>query len=55
MTTSTGMSTDWDNTCTFGLPEVFACEVCGTVFPQKWRLEVHQLSVAGSRYCRVRD
>lgn len=43
---------EWDNTCTYGQPTFVYCEVCGQGFDRKWRLEIHQLTVAGSRWCR---
>lgn len=46
------LSGEWDNTCTFGRPSLFQCEVCGKRFLDRWRLEVHQMTVAGSRWCR---
>lgn len=43
---------EWDNTCNFGRQEVLMCEICGQPFSKGWQLEIHQLTVAGSRWCR---
>lgn len=43
---------EWDNTCPFGQREFFHCELCGQPFVKRWQLQVHQLTVAGSKWCR---
>lgn len=43
--------TEWDNLCDFGKPTSFECSLCGRVFFRKWQLEVHEMTVAGSRWC----
>jgi hypothetical protein len=45
---------EWDNRCQFGAPPAWlACEVCGRQFPKAYQLEIHRLTVAGSRHCRA--
>ena len=44
--------TEWDNSCDFGAPTSFVCGLCGHVFLKKWHLEIHEMTVAGSRWCR---
>jgi len=44
--------TEWDNSCDFGKPDSFMCGVCGRVFFKQYQLQIHEMAVAGSRWCR---
>lgn len=46
---------EWDMNCPVQNPPAdpsFDCDSCGRGFDQKWRLQVHELTVSGSRWCR---
>lgn len=43
---------EWDNTCDYGARPVVYCELCSQPFKHQWQLEIHRLTVAGSRWCR---
>lgn len=43
--------TEWDNSCDFGKPDSFVCGMCGRVFLKDFQLRIHEMTVAGSRWC----
>ena len=46
------IGTSWDFSCPDAEPKIFNCEVCGYPFMKQWQLEVHRMTVAGSKWCR---